>query len=897
MGDSRSDQDWNWLQNAKQFDKNKLLLYTKSYSFTTLYRFDFTGYVMKNDAPLHMSAKLLLIAPLHAFSRIDLEQAGGKAANLGELIQAGFPVPGGFVITTAAYDRFVAGNALGAAVAQAAGKEPGSSASLRSAFESAPIPPEVVQDILEAYHRLGSGPVAVRSSATAEDLPEAAFAGQQDTFLNVAGAEALTDAVRRCWASLWSDRAIAYRTRQGLDQRTVKLAVVIQRMVAAEIAGVLFTANPVTGERNETVIDSSPGLGEAVVSGQVTPDHLVLRKRRWGWSVIERKKGRREVIIRPRPGGGTELIQGSSETGSLVLSDRELRKLAGQGAAIQRHFGSPQDVEWAWAGGKLFILQARPITALPDPPPHPGRPVQMLTGMFSEMFPVRPYPLDQTTWLPAISDAAVQPIFSLIGIEVPPLHRQFVSEDGVVIRFSGKVAFHPTPAILLAPLRIVRLSLQYDSVHWHSDPLLAEAQARARALEASDLGETTWEDLLVQVRETLSLALPLAGEIRRRYYPRALLCAGILRVILGLLGQGSLFSALLSGLESKTLEANRALEGLAKRIRTDPALAGIFAQHQAKELWAALEQQAPGRQFLALLQTFLDQYGHREVVFSTVRQPTWKDAPEIVLGLLKGLALMEPQQDTGQPSAWENAQDRLLAHPLLRLSPPRTALLRLMEAARRFWQIREDTHFEATRLMPILRRILLELGRRLAETGIIEDPLDVFHLEFTELECLKGIWPPSPGVAAELHAAVIRRKKLREALEGIPVIDPRLYHQREPVGDILLRGTAGSPGIAEGPVRVIHEASEFGELRPGEVLVAPYTNPAWTPLFQRVAAVVVDGGAAGSHAAIVAREYGVPAVMGTVTGTQKLQNGEWVRVDGDRGIVQPAQGPDSILKL
>ncbi|MBI4493400.1 MAG: phosphoenolpyruvate synthase [Chloroflexi bacterium] len=653
-------------------------------------------------------------------------------------------------------------------------------------------------------------------------------------------------------------------------------------MVAAEVAGVLFTANPVTGARDEVVIDASPGLGEAVVSGLATPDHFVLDKR--SARVKERRPGRREVLVRARSGGGTERVEGPGAADVPPLSDRAVRRLARLGAAIERHFGSPQDIEWAWAGGEPFIVQARPITALTEPLAHPSRPVQMLAGMFAEMFPVRPYPLDQTTWVPAVSTAAVAPIFALIGVAVPPIEQLFVEEDGVVVRFSGRLAFRPTPAILLAPARLLGLSLRYDPVHWRADPLLAEARSRARALEARDLRALSWEGVVATVREALALPLPLAGEIRRRYYPRALLAAGLLRVALGLLGHGDRFGALLTGVGSTTLEANRALEGLATRIRSDPVLAEVFASHGASELWAALEAQPAGQSFLAELRTFMDRYGHREVVLSTVLQPTWKDAPEVVLGMVKGLALTEPRHETGRP-AWAVAQDELLAHPLLRLSPLRAAILGLLAAARCLWQVREDTHFDATRIMPVLRRTLLELGGRLAGAGVLHAPADVFHLELCELERIDGTWPPSPERASELQAIVQRRKERRAALEGTPLVDPRLYRQLEPSGDVLLRGTPGSPGVAEGPARLIRDASEFGKLLPGEVLVAPYTNPAWTLLFQRAAAVVVDSGGAGSHAAIVAREYGLPAVMGTTDGTRRLVDGQRVRVDGSRGLV------------
>src|SRR5919202_1117786 len=529
----------------------------------------------------HRTGDKRIVFPLSAIDRAAISIAGGKAANLGELTRAGLPVPPGFTVSTAAYSL----------VAESAGLEPiptalaathpedttrraELAATARQRLLSAPVPTAVVEAIAAAYRTLGNNiavPVAVRSSATAEDLPEAAFAGQQDTFLNIVGIDAVIDAVQRCWASLWSDRAVAYRARQGLEQQTVKLAVVVQCMVPAEMAGVLFTANPVTGVRDEIVVDTSPGLGEAVVSGLVTPDHFVLRRPWWGWSIAERRRGRREGIGRARSGGSTEQVEGSASTDVSQLPDQALRRLARLGAAIERHFGRPQDIEWAWAGGELFIVQARPITALPKPPPRPNKLQRRMSGLFAEMLPIRPYPLDVTAWMSALF-AATAWIFAPLGLAGPRFDQAFVEEDGVVVRFSGRAPVRPTPGILLAPIRLLRLVRRYDPVHWRTDPLLAEARARARTLEARDLQALSWHDLLATVHEAQAVPLPVAGELRRRYMPRAALAAGLLRASLGLLGHGDRFGMLLSGVENKTLEANRTLEALATRIQTDRIL-------------------------------------------------------------------------------------------------------------------------------------------------------------------------------------------------------------------------------------------------------------------------------------------------------------------------------------
>jgi pyruvate,water dikinase len=831
---------------------------------------------------------------LSELGRGDLAVAGGKGANLGELVRGGFPVPPGFVVSTVAYDRFVADNGLRDVITRELARGEGSGEAIRDAFERGRIPPDLERSIIEAYREHGGGPVAVRSSATAEDLPEAAFAGQQDTFLNVVGEEALLDAVRRCWASLWSDRAIAYRERQEVDQSSVKLAVVVQQMVMAESAGVMFTANPVTGTRDEIVIDASPGLGEAVVAGLVTPDHFVLKTSRGDWRAIERRRGRREVAVQPRAEGGTEHVTLAQEASPRpALPNQALRRLAHLGAEIERHFGGPQDIEWAWAGGKTYIVQARPITALPEPLPRPSRLVRLLAGLMTELLPTRPYPLEVTTWVPTVYGFLAK-FGGMLGLRLLPIDQLFAEEDGVVVRLNGHVPFRPTLRILLAPVRLVRQARRYDPAMWRADPLPGKALARVRALEARDLRALSWEGLLDTVREAMAIPA-LIWEFRVRYLIRPMLAVARLRLMLTLLRRNEVFGTLLfTGVETRTLEGNRALEALAARIRSDPALADAFARHEAGELWAFLEAQPSGGAFLDELRAFLNDYGHREVGGTMqVSQPTWKDAPEVVLSMLQGLARTESQQGLSQPRAltqqpaWEAARDEVLAHRLMRLKLLRSAFLKLLAEARYFPQLREDTRFYFMLPVPMLRRALLELGRRLAEIGVVDVPEDVFHFKLAELERITGAWPPTDSVG-ELRALVARRKARRIELENTPLVDPRLLRQPEPEGGALLRGMAGSPGVAEGPVRVVHESAEFGKLMAGDVLVAPYTNPAWTPLFQRAVAVVVDSGSAASHAAIVAREYGIPAVMGTVDGTAKLVDGQRVRVDGGRGRVFPA---------
>ncbi|MET1064576.1 MAG: PEP/pyruvate-binding domain-containing protein, partial [Arthrobacter sp.] len=305
----------------------------------------------------------------------DVATAGGKGVGLGGLIQAGLPVPPGFVLGTAAYADFVDANRLQGPIRELAALSPhaapqdyeDASKRIRALFTAGAIPAVVAAELDAAYGRLGNGEtaVAVRSSATAEDLASASFAGQQETYLNVTGTEALAAAVRDCWASLWTARAMAYRTREGIGPDAVRLAVVVQRMVDAEAAGVMFTANPANGRRDQTVISAAWGLGESVVSGMVTPDDIVVEA--GTGRVLSRRTADKEVMTVYADQGTREQPVPAARRRQPVLDDRAAAELAGYGSRIADHFAAPQDIEWARAGEAFFILQSRPVTALPEP--------------------------------------------------------------------------------------------------------------------------------------------------------------------------------------------------------------------------------------------------------------------------------------------------------------------------------------------------------------------------------------------------------------------------------------------------------------------------------------------------------------------------------------------------
>jgi pyruvate,water dikinase len=822
-----------------------------------------------------------LVTKISAVRRDDLELAGGKGANLGELMQGGFPVPDGFIVSTEAYATVVEEAGLAAVIADglAAGDD---GATIRAAFENVTIPDGLAAEISKAYADLGGGPVAVRSSATAEDLVGAAFAGQQDSYLNVVGEVAVLDAVRRCWGSLWTERALAYRRHQQIESGNLQIAVVVQQMVDAEFAGVMLTANPVTGARDKIVIDASSGLGEAVVAGLVTPDHYVLDSQ---GKVRERTQGLREVVIHSTPGGGVTHSTDAGH-GAASLPDPVLTELAMLGRSVAAHFGRPQDIEWAYADCRIWLVQARPMTALPPPPLKLSRIQRRLGLQLMDFMAVRPYPLDMSGWVrPGLGRILERMLADIAGIRVD-ITDMLPEHDGVVEQFVPPTP-RPTAGTPSALARLPGRIRRFDPARWTDDPRFVQFEQGIAKLAALDPRTLGWTVLMQVCRRTLAV-VDVITDLRVDYLPRTGFDLLRLRALLTLLGSSSQLWLLSAGARTRTGDANRALEELATQVRADPPVHAAFGELDPPTLATRLDSDPRLAGFRRALRRFLDEYGHRETVSPLVMTPpTWGDDPTPPLGMIKVLVEEQPQAGAAKPS--EEAERRLLQHRLLHSPRRRAAVLRAIEAARQGVAFREDTHFHATRALPILRHMLLEAGRRLAEAGVLPEAEDVFHLNLEELEALPGPDQLAADAADRIRTTARDRAARRAELAGVPMLaTASLVDPTATTKGALVTGVAASGGRATGPVRVIREPAEFGALRSGDVLVCPYTNPTWTSLFQRAVAVVVDSGGLGSHAAIVAREYGIPAVMATGSGTRVLVDGQQITVDGDTGRVTAA---------
>jgi len=841
---------------------------------------------------------------LAEIGRGDIAVAGGKGANLGELVRAGLPVPPGFVLTTDAYRAYVAATGIDERVRSGEGR-------IRDLF-TAPVPDDIAGELLAARKELGAA-VAVRSSATAEDLADASFAGQQDTFLDVRGDDALLAAVRDCWASLWTERAVDYRSRRGIDPAEVALAVVVQEMADADAAGVMFTANPTTGARHEVVIAAAWGLGEAVVGGAVTTDDLVVEK---ATGRVRSRATAEKAVMTVATGAGTQERPVPDDRRSRpVLTDTEAAALAALGGRIEEWFGAPQDVEWARADGAFAVVQSRPITALPEPsePAPTDWSVPDPTSFYVRASIVEQLPDPLTPLFAELVDGSVtRSLQALMG--------ELLRGDDVVR--AGDVAL-PTvngyayyrysrrgmTRIMLASGPAFGALLKGGGAglrdRWreraHPQYVRAVERAAARPVEAMtdaellagavgllDAGTTyyTAVQTLIPQAVTSESAFTRFYEalVRRPGDPPA--------------------ATFLVGFDSAPIRAEQSLYDLAAWARERPALADALRTASPGNTTAG---EPPAGVDAQLWQEWCDRFEqHLAVHGHTVYNldfavPLPADDPAPVIGTVRfyldGGGTDPRERQRRAALRRDEAEVRVAA----RLDPVRRATFRrLLRWAQSLGPLREDALADVGLAWPLLRRMLRELGARLVEAGVIEQPDDVFWLHRGEILAD----PPTPrGDAVAQRRAVWRGQRLVTPPQVLPqgswwdnAFARWLPAAAQEQTGAVLRGIGASAGQVTGTARVLAGPADFGRLQPGDVLVASITTPAWTTLFAMAGGVVTDVGGPLSHSSIVAREYGIPAVLGTNVATRRIPDGARVRVDGEAGTVtlldEPGGGAD-----
>jgi pyruvate,water dikinase len=847
-----------------------------------------------------------------------LATAGGKGASLSRLLRLGLPVPGGFHVTTAAYRLFISENNLQSdlmgILAQADLTQPTTleqaSRQIYDLFQAHPIPSVVSKAIQQAYAALpGHSPaVAVRSSATAEDLPDLSFAGQQETFLNIAGLPSLLESVRHCWASLWTARAIAYRLQHNVDQHSVALAVVVQLLIDADSAGILFTANPISGRRDEVLINAAWGLGEAIVSGHVTPDTLTADKQTGKLKQVNISE---KAVMSVRKNGGTLEQPVPEEKRKLAtLSESQVTRLVELAGQIEDLYGTPQDIEWCQAGGKLYILQSRPITSLPPAPlewPRRDPKGLYMRGSLVDLLPDPLSPLFETMGIPAVVRGAYRAGRILTRSE-PVFHDEYFTSinhyaymnAGFPPRAWRWIIFHMIPAYPRMLKRIIPF--------WRDELLPGYKQAVER-LAQTPLAERSTGQLWRDAQE-------LNGEAM--YYMASLLFATMGASAGAEMLHSNVYTklvqrpgdppapVLIMGYDSLPILAEKSLYDIAQSCKQYPdlvqALLAISGRQLAEylqgesipadvstESWAAFREQ---------FNLHLSQYGHM-IYQLDFAHPLPVNDPAPLLETLKmylrggGTNPHERQQRSA------DLREQTAQAALARLKGfKRWAFKHSLRIGQTMSQVREDALADIGLGFPLLRCIMAELGSRLAAAGAIPAAQDIYWLTEDEVSdtvsCLEKAQTP------ESYAERITQRKAEWQMLKKAVPPSMIPMKKKYMGfnmDLytataedeqtahMLKGVPASAGKVTAPARVLHGAQDFDQMQPGEVLVAGATTPAWTPLFAMASAVVTDIGGPLTHGSIVAREYGIPAVMGTGVATRRIHTGQLITVDGDLGVV------------
>ena len=833
----------------------------------------------------------------------ELSVSGGKGASLARTAGA-LPVPPGFVITAQAYRDFLApvvpqidallsGSAAGQEGMAEGDDLEATAVAIGERVRSTELPQGWRAQVEDAVQRTGIGdrPVAVRSSGTMEDLPGAAFAGQHDTFLGVRGSEAVLDAVRDCFASLWNPHAVRYRNRLGVDHRDAAMAVVVQLLVdvaADEAAGVAFSIDPVRGHLDEVLINAAFGLGESVVGGEEPVDEYRLRRDDLGL-VTETIEAKPRALVSDGTHGTRTLDLDPDQAARPALTEPQRAAVAQLAIAAEEHAGFPQDIEWAFSAGELYLLQSRPVTRVAP---------RWTRDESAERFPT---PVTPLTWdlVEAGFHDSLNHSFDLMGL--PPFHdKWFAVRDNYVYGNQSAVDLYAgrLPTGMLRDVESLTESLPAIARDFRWVQELPHQWARdldtyllgIGRLSAVDLDQLDEAGLWAQVKEVSALGtayfLPnIAISLTQQTLYRGLL--QMLRMGMPDAQANAVFDTLLASTDTKTGQVNEELWQLSRRIRSEAELHATLAAHPGA---AGLDRLADFPAFAAAFEEFLARHGHRELDFDAYH-PTWVEAPHIVLDQVRLMAERSDEADLAGADLRRKIDQAEAERAVVEAAPEQLKYLvqEVIRLARTYTALDDLEHYQTTRLTLPLRRAARALGQRLVDRGVLAEPMDVFFLHVSDLdEALDRQTVPDAELA---QRARDQKAAYLTAVASTPDWEYGVHPTDTAPSDTdssdgsTITGTAGSPGVVDGEVFVVHGPEDFSSFPDGAILVARTTNPAWTALFYRASGVITESGGALSHGAVTARELGLPAVMAVRGATSVFVNGERVRVSGAEGVV------------
>ena len=854
------------------------------------------------------------------FQEVDQTQValvGGKGANLGELSRIeGVRVPAGFCVTTDAFRRIIAGApSIDGRLDRLARLEPDDREAIRAlsaeicqAVEAVPVPDDVAAAVTRALARLGErAACAVRSSATAEDLPTASFAGQHDTYLNVFGPAAVLQHVSRCWASLFADRAVTYRLRNGLDQRKVQMAVVVQRMVFPKAAGVLFTADPITGNRKVASVEASLGLGEGLVSGLVNADTYRVRD----GEVVARTITTKKVAIHASPSGGTrEHAIEPERQEQPALTDAQVVRLARLGRRIEAHFGRPQDVEWCLVDDDFQVVQGRPITTLFPVPAQSDRENHVYVSVGHQQMMTDPMkPLGLSFW----QMTTPRPMAEAGGrlfVDVTQILASPASRAGILTLAQSDPLIGDALQTVLERDDFIR-SVPDDGPAWMppssgpEDPIATDPAIVAELIGGTQAsiagakrdirtksGSALLDFILADIEELRRI---LFDPRSRQVFMSAMEATWWLNDQLqAWLGEKNAADTLTQSVpHNVTSEMGLALLDVADAIRPHSEVVA-FLQHVEDEGFLERLPELPGgREARDAIQAWLDQYGMRCAGEIDITRPRWSERPSTLVPLiLDHVRSFEPGEsqrrfERGRQDAAQKEQELLERLRGLPDGEEKAAeTKRKIDRVRTFIGYREYPKYGMISRYFVYKQALLEEAERLVQADVLREKEDIFYLTFQELQ------------------DVVRTRQVDDHLISQRMDDYRSYqaltpprvltsdgeaiagsYRRDGVPAGALVGLPVSAGTVEGRARVVMDMAE-ADLEPGDILVTAYTDPSWTPLFVAIAGLVTEVGGLMTHGAVIAREYGLPAVVGVERATRLIRDGQRIRVHGTEGYVE-----------
>jgi pyruvate,water dikinase len=857
------------------------------------------------------------------FQEIDQTQVavvGGKGAHLGELSRIeGIRVPAGFCVTTDAFRRIVRdAPSIGDRLDRLSRLSPddreairAQSEEIRQAVEGIVIPDDLAAAITGALAGLDErAAYAVRSSATAEDLPGTSFAGQQDTYLNVVGSAEILRHVSRCWASLFTERAVTYRLRNGFDHRQVHMAVVVQQMVFPHAAGVLFTADPITTNRKVASVEASFGLGEALVSGLVNADSYQVRD----GEVVAKAIAAKKLAIHALPAGGTreEAIEPARQE-QPALTDEQVVRLVRLGRRIEAHFGRPQDIEWCLVDDGFQIVQSRPITTLfPIPATNDLENHVYVSVGHQQMMtdPMKPLGLSlwQLTTPRPMAEAGGRLFVDITRILASP-----TSRDGLV-----EVLGKSDPLIRDA----LRTVLDRDFIptlpnEGPGEPIPGVAPATietdpAVVTELIRRGEESIAALKHDIRaksgsELLDFVLADIQELRRILFdPRShqVIMAAMQTTwwlnekLQEWLGEKNAADTLTQSVpHNVTSEMGLALLDVADVIRPHPEVVAFLHDVTDDGFLDELAEFAGGPEARDAIQAYLDRYGMRCVGEIDITRPRWSERPTTLLPMiLTNVKNFEPgagarRFEQGRQEAWQKEQElleRLRALPDGEQKAEETK--RMIDRVRTFTGYREYPKYGMVSRYFVYKQALLDEAERLVRADVLGEQEDVFFLRFQELQEVVR--------TNQVDDELIRRRK--EAFRSYQALTPPRVltsdgeavagaYRRDDLPTGALVGLPVSAGTVEGRARVILDLAQ-ADLEPGDILVTVHTDPSWSPLFVAITGLVTEVGGLMTHGAVIAREYGLPAVVGVEHATRLIQDGQRIRVNGTDGYIEILSG-------